>query len=110
MYHEIFTSHHEKDSFYMTFKSDVGCGNRFPAQAFIRNKAGWKCSWWDGDIIYRSHDCVAICDLDCVVRSIKEDLQGDPNQDRFFSELDLLHEAGSRLFRDEVARFEEMKN
>ena len=79
------------------------------AEAIIHNETGWKCDWSLNEITHAIPDCVAFSELEYWINEIKKDLNGHPSRDRHNADLGYLLKAGCRLFRDEDARFEEMR-
>ena len=104
MEYKVFPAQHEPDSFSLEFITDEGCDMHHCAETIICNAAGWKCDWSLNEITDSIPDCVAFSELEYWINEIKKDLNGHPNRDRHYADLDNLLNAGHRLFRDEDVR------
>jgi len=103
----IHTHTEAQDSFHLEFITDLGCERHFDTEAFIRNDAGWNRDHMGG-VVFKTTDLRSISELESEIKYIKGELKKHPNRDRDSTDLDYLFKAGSRLFRDEVVRFEKM--
>ena len=104
----VFPAHHEPDSFYLEINTAEGCERPFETEAFICNDAGWNRDHMGGSVS-KTTDLRSIPELESETNYIKGEIKQHPNRDRHYADLDNLLNAGHRLFRDEDARFKEMR-